>query len=120
MPKKKKEPRLTASRYVSKQYGEKGLRALKAMGTPFVRQLQREIVDRRDLQVLVAKKDALEKALDALGAKIMKAKEALPEDPCLPRLEAVIDTLPDLKPKKAEPPAEEPETEEAPEAAEVA
>jgi len=116
MPKKKKEPRLTAARYVSKQYGEKGLRALKAMGAPFGRVLQREIVDRRDLQVLLDKRDAMKKAMEDLEAKIAKREEDLPEDASLPKLEAVIETLPNIgakkkaeKPDSVEQPVEQPE-----------
>jgi len=108
----KKEPRLTAARYVSEKYGEKGLRALAAMGSPFRKTLQREIVARRDLQTLLDKKEALEKALADLNAKIEKGHKSVPENPSLPRLEKVIDALPDLHPKKTEEPVEQPEAAE--------
>ena len=113
----KKEPRLTAARFVSQRYGEKGLRALKAMGPEFAKGLQREIIEGRTLgdlsRRLMAAKLAFEKAqqrVDDAEALLSGAKS------CVPQLEAVINALPDVEPKKkAEAPAEEAEV-----AAEVA
>jgi len=95
-----KEPRLTASRFVSEKYGEKGMRALKAMGTDFSKALQREIVSDRNLEKLRKSKESAQKILDSVCEKIEAAKaEMAGEASCLPQLEAVIAALPDIQPK---------------------
>lgn len=107
----KKEPRLTASRFVSEKYGEKGLRALKAMGTEFSRGLQAEILFVRKRNDLLDRKAKAEKALADMVQKIDDLGEYNGgAGSCLPKLEAVIAALPDIEPKKkAEAPAEEAE-----------
>jgi hypothetical protein len=87
---------------VAEKYGEKGLRALRAMGTDFARTLQREIVERRDLQVLIDRRDALRAQLKAVEDKIDAAQKDLPDEPGLPRLETVIEALPDIAAKGGE------------------
>lgn len=112
----KKEPRLTAARYVSERYGEKGLRALKAMGTEFSKGLQREIIEGRMLEDLVKRMEAAKAIFQKAQQRLNDAEALLSgTKSCIPQLEAVIAALPDIEPKKAEAPAE---TEEV--AAEVA
>jgi len=108
----KKAPvvRMTAVRWVSDKYGEKGLRALRAMGPEFARELQDEIQLGRRRDELMAKKERAEKYLKTVADLLARIDgEALQGGSCVPRLEQIISALPDIVEKiKEEKPPQEP------------
>lgn len=109
--------RLTAARYVSEQYGEKGLRALRAMGPEFARCLQDEIKHTRRRNELLDRKAKLEKAIEDLVKKLVDIGEWKSDmGSCFPRLEMIVKALPDIvkeTPKADEPKEKAPEGEPA-------
>lgn len=117
----KKAPvvRMTAVRFVSDKYGEKGLRALRAMGPEFARELQDEIQTGRRRDELMARKDRAEKYLKNVADLLAKIDgEALQGGgSCIPRLEQIIAAIPDIveKIKEEKPPAQPEEPAKAPE-----
>lgn len=116
----KKAPvvRMTAVRWVADKYGEKGLRALRAMGPEFARELQDEIQMGRKRDELMARKDRAEKYLKMVADLLAKIDgEALQGGvSCVPRLEQIITSLPDIVVKE-KPPAQPEEPAKAPEEA---
>jgi hypothetical protein len=107
----KKAPvvRMTAVRWVSDKYGEKGLRALRAMGPEFARELQDEIQLGRRRDELMAKKERAEKYLKTVADLLARIDgEALQGGSCVPRLEQIISALPDIVEKIKEKPPVEP------------
>jgi len=105
--------RLTAARWVSEAYGEKGLRALRAMGPEFSRCLQDEILHVRRRNELLDRKARLEKAISDLNERLVDIGEWKSDmGSCFPRLEMIVKALPDIAREK--PTADEPK-EKAPE-----
>jgi hypothetical protein len=107
----KKTPvvRMTAVRWVADKYGEKGLRALRAMGPEFAKALQDEIQMGRKRDELMARKDRAEKYLKMVADLLAKIDgEALQGGSCVPRLEQIIAAIPDIveKIKEEKPPVE--------------
>jgi hypothetical protein len=95
--------RMTAARYVNEKYGEKGLRALRAMGPDFARDLQDEILIVRKRGVLSARRDRAMAALRNIEVLIEDIPDG--DGTLFRKIQTVIDALPDIikeKPKAEE------------------